>query len=135
MKHYFEAFKLYAQFSGRATRTQYWWFILFNTMVYIGFLILDTSVSGDQDVTFFSSVYTLAALIPSLAILARRIHDGGNSGWWVLVLFIPILGFLCLLVLALLPSTEVESLPRTESRNQSSSETLDEAVKNPKYYH
>ena len=68
----------YAQFEGRASRSEYWWFYLFALLVRNGADLLGVAVSG---------IVALAFLIPSFALVARRLHDTGRSGWWFLIAF------------------------------------------------
>ncbi|MHA3738797.1 DUF805 domain-containing protein [Pseudomonas sp. Eth.TT006] len=79
---YVEALKNYAVFKGRATRREYWMFVLINTVIGIGMTLLD-SMLGTKGVLY--SLYTLAMLVPSLAVGARRMHDTDHSGWWLLL--------------------------------------------------
>ena len=85
----------YANFSGRARRAEYWYFFLFNVLISIGLAIVD-SVLGTNSV--LGGIYSLAVLIPSIAVGARRLHDTGRSGWWLLIGLIPIIGAIVLLV-------------------------------------
>ena len=82
----------YAVFSGRATRAEYWWWVLavvigsfISSFVdgFIGSLLLE----GEAGIafSFFQVIFTLATLLPGLAVTARRLHDIGKTGWWVLV--------------------------------------------------
>lgn len=80
--------KKYATFDGRARRSEYWWFILFSILVQMGGGIVGQAVSG---------LLCLALLLPSLAVGARRLHDTGRSGWWLLVGLIPLIGWLILI--------------------------------------
>ena len=101
MEWYFKALKKYADFSGRAQRAEYWYFVLFNTIIVIILTILD-GVLGLYDMRsgfgVLSGIYQLAVFIPSLAVSVRRLHDIGKSGWWLLVGLIPIVGFIILIV-------------------------------------
>ena len=92
--------KHYVDFAGRATRTQFWLFVLFNFIISLVLYWLAGKVFGFSIVYF---VYSLAALLPSLAIAVRRLHDIGRSGWWILLALIPVIN-LVLLVFYLLPS-------------------------------
>lgn len=84
----------YANFSGRARRSEYWYFFLFNAL----FLIVLAILSAITGIFFlFYIVYIIAMIIPSLAVAVRRLHDTGKSGWLVLLGLIP-LGGLVLLV-------------------------------------
>lgn len=100
MNWYLEVLKKYAVFSGRARRKEYWYFILFNILINIILSVVD-GLTGNFDpatnMGLLSGVYTLAILIPSIAVSVRRLHDTGRSGWWLLISFVPLIGFLVLL--------------------------------------
>lgn len=84
-------FQKYAEFSGRARRSELWWFILFNLIVAAILSLLD----GGSNI--LSGIYNLAVLLPSLAVGARRLHDIGRSGWWLLIGLIPVIGLIVLI--------------------------------------
>jgi uncharacterized membrane protein YhaH (DUF805 family) len=86
----------YATFAGRARRSEYWWFYLAVVLVYTVAAIVDT-VGG---VPIMTPIVFLAALIPSLAVSVRRLHDVGQSGWWLLLGVVPLVGAIVLLVFA-----------------------------------
>ena len=86
----------YADFTGRARRAEYWWFVLLNFGVYVGLSIL-TRVLGSLGFAIYL-VYALAVIIPSLAVAVRRLHDTGKSGWFLLIGLIPLIGPIILLV-------------------------------------
>ena len=102
MNWYLKVLKNYAGFSGRARRKEYWMFVLFNMIFAVLAAIVDnvvgTAISG-LFYGLFYCVYTLAVLIPSLAVAVRRLHDVGKSGWFMFIIFIPIIGAIWLLVL------------------------------------
>ena len=85
----------YANFSGRARRSEYWYFILFNLIVGIVLGIIDYIIGFE----ILGNLYSLAMLIPSLAVSVRRLHDVGKSGWFYLLVLLPIIGWIWLLVL------------------------------------
>lgn len=95
MNWYLEVLKKYAVFEGRARRKEYWMFILFNVLISIGIVIVE-SLIGTFGIIYV--VYTLGVLIPGLAVLVRRLHDTDRSGWWVLISLVPLIGFIVLLV-------------------------------------
>ena len=97
----FEATKLfftrYADFNGRSRRSEYWWANL--SIGILGAIV--TAILGEM-----SGIWSLAILIPSIAICVRRLHDIGKSGWWYLVNFIPLVGQIIFLVWCCKDSTE-----------------------------
>ena len=85
-------FKKYVDFSGRARRSEYWYFGLFNFVVeFVLGLIFGSS-------SIIVSIFSLAVLLPGLAVAWRRMHDIGKSGAWCLIALIPIVGWILLLV-------------------------------------
>ena len=80
----------YANFSGRAIRSEYWWFILAYIIAYLVLAIVDY-VLGAQLLT---AILSLGLLIPSIAVGVRRLHDLDKSGWWLLLGFVPIVGLI-----------------------------------------
>lgn len=95
MEWYLGVLKKYAVFSGRARRKEFWMFALFN--VIIGFVLaIIESILGSPGILTF--LYSLAVLIPSIAVSARRLHDTDRTGWWLLIGFIPVIGFIVLLI-------------------------------------
>jgi uncharacterized membrane protein YhaH (DUF805 family) len=84
MTWYLEVLKKYAVFKGRARRKEYWYFVLFNTLITIVLGIIDGVtglVSAEAGIGLLSGLYTLAVLIPSIAVSVRRLHDTNRSGW------------------------------------------------------
>jgi len=86
----------YADFKGRARRKEYWMYYL----VYIILAFLVGFIDGFLGLyPILSSIFSLALLIPSIAVAVRRLHDTGKSGWWLLISLVPLLGALYLLYL------------------------------------
>jgi len=101
MNWYIAVIKKYVVFSGRARRKEYWYFVLFNILISIGLSFIDAAtgtVNAETGYGLLSSIYSLAVLIPSLAVLMRRLHDTDRSGWWILIGLIPVIGWIVLLV-------------------------------------
>lgn len=94
----------YCDFSGKATRKQFWLFTLFNVIVNIVLGLVCGMFLNEQTVNIVTSVYSIALLLPCLGIAARRLRDGGFSPWLLLLMLIPILGWIALLILYLMPS-------------------------------
>jgi uncharacterized membrane protein YhaH (DUF805 family) len=113
MNWYLKVLKQYADFSGRARRQEYWMFILINAIISWSFTLLD-NLAGVTIFTTLSYFYTLAVLIPGLAVAVRRLHDIGKSGWWYLLILFPIVGWIWLIVLF---ATEGESRPNNWGEN------------------
>ena len=100
MNYYLDVLKKYTVFAGRATRKEYWMFALFN--IIIGVVL--TLVGRIIGFNFLMSIYTLAILLPGLAVTSRRLHDTGRSAWWILIGLIPFIGAFVLLIFATLDS-------------------------------
>jgi uncharacterized membrane protein YhaH (DUF805 family) len=107
MNYFLAALKKYATFEGRARRKEYWYFVLFYVIGIFVLAIVDetagTFVEG-SDIGSFSLLFMLAMLVPSLAVLVRRLHDTDRSGWWALLNLIPLVGAIVLLVFTVLDS-------------------------------
>ena len=103
------AFQNYFNFSGRATRPEYWWFVLFLVVLGIATAIVDFVVLGvdpaSTSIGPVNAIFTLATIVPSLAVSVRRLHDIDRTGWWLLLALIPLIGFIILIVWACQPST------------------------------
>ncbi|MCU0762682.1 MAG: DUF805 domain-containing protein [Hydrogenophaga sp.] len=89
-------FGQYARFAGRASRSEYWWWVLFVVLVSLALALVGMEMVG--------AIFSLAVLLPSLAVGARRLHDIGKSGWWLLIYLVPLVGWLVLLYFAVQPS-------------------------------
>ncbi len=88
-------FHQYAGFTGRARRSEYWYFVLFTFLVYVAAAVVD-AVLG---IPVFTLLTVLALIVPTLAVSVRRLHDTGRSGWWMLLSLVPF-GGIVLLVFA-----------------------------------
>lgn len=99
MSWYLKVLKKYAVFEGRARRKEYWFFVLINTIVGSCFLIIDRQMGNYDPETqagFLHSIYSLLVLLPSIAVAVRRLHDTERTGWWLLLIFVPIIGWIVL---------------------------------------
>ena len=92
-----KCFKNYANFNGRATRSEYWWFILFGVLVSFGTSIIDFIIDPTGNFILFNSIASLVLIIPQLSAACRRLHDTGRSGWWQL-LYLTIIGGIVVLI-------------------------------------
>ncbi|HVJ28697.1 MAG TPA: DUF805 domain-containing protein [Gammaproteobacteria bacterium] len=82
-------FSKYVDFNGVATRSEFWWFILFLVIVGVVTNYISPTIGG---------VFALATILPQLAVGARRLHETGRSGWWQLLMLIPLIGTIILIV-------------------------------------
>jgi uncharacterized membrane protein YhaH (DUF805 family) len=100
MNWYLEVLRKYAVFNGRARRKEYWFFVLFNVLISIilGFIDGLLGLTDSGGLGPLRGLYTLAVLIPSLAVAVRRLHDTGKSGWFLLLALIPCVGGIILLI-------------------------------------
>jgi uncharacterized membrane protein YhaH (DUF805 family) len=93
----------YLGFAGRARRSEYWWWTLFTVLLGIVAAVLDSVLGtkvgdGVGSTGIIALVVNLLLLLPSLAVLARRLHDTDRSGWWILIGLVPLVGAIVLLV-------------------------------------
>ena len=99
----------YAVFRGRASRSEFWFFVLFNLFVGLAATVLDsvlqTDYQGYATGGIINTVSGLVLLVPTFAVAARRLHDSGRSGWWLLLILVPVLGWIALLVFYCLDRT------------------------------
>lgn len=118
-------FSNYVTFTGRASRSEYWFWTLFlilaDILIYVGALVLfgATGAAMTDDVAgaaggllvglgsaiIIFAIFALIVFLPTLAVTVRRLHDSNKSGWFLLIYIIPIIGPLVILVFMLLPST------------------------------
>lgn len=117
----------YAVFQGRASRAEFWWFELFMFLVPVVVSIISALLLGNMmtevvsenagpmghgwgmmwgvhSVGILPHLISLALVLPNLAVSVRRLHDVGRSGWWLLIAFVPVIGFLVLLYWCVQPS-------------------------------
>jgi len=101
MQWYLKVLRQYADFSGRARRTEFWMFTLFNVVVAAVLALIDTFLIGAELAGGYGlagMIYALVTLVPSLAVGARRLHDTDRTGWWQLLLLVPVIGWIVLIV-------------------------------------
>ena len=101
MEWFMKALKKYAVFEGRAQRKEYWFYILFFILFAIVVSLAENALGLADPETGsgpLSLVYSLALLVPSIAVAVRRLHDTGRSGWWILIGLIPVAGAIVLIV-------------------------------------
>lgn len=95
-----KALKQYADFNGRSQRTEYWLFVLFVIVVSVVLSMIDKMIGtySDSGVGLLSGIFSLAVLLPGIAVGIRRLHDTGRSGWWLLIALVPLIGEIVLIV-------------------------------------
>ena len=109
MNWYLKVLQNYFVFSGRARRKEYWYFTLVNLIIMLLLVVLDLMInlfSETYGLGLTSGIYSLVVLIPSIAVLVRRLHDTNRSAWWLLIAIIPLIGTLVLLVLTIFDSDD-----------------------------
>lgn len=122
MNLYLQSWKKFVDFSGRATRPEYWVFVLINYLVMVVLVIGGMMADGDfsnisepqTDPTFSTweflyGILSLLVFLPTLAVGARRLHDSGRSGFWLLMSFIPIIGGITLIIFMLQGSQQFDN--------------------------
>jgi uncharacterized membrane protein YhaH (DUF805 family) len=87
-------FSKYVTFSGRASRSEYWYWVLFTVVATVVLTIIDLILSFGA----LQAIFALATFLPGLAIMFRRLHDIDRSAWWWLILFVPLVGAILLIV-------------------------------------
>jgi len=94
MEWYIKAFKNFANFEGRARRKEYWMFILINMIISFSIGFVEGLFGGSGTLGL---LYSLVVIIPGIAVGARRLHDMGRTGWWLLIGLLPVIGFIVLI--------------------------------------
>ena len=107
----------YSKFKGRSRRSEYWWIQLFLVLTNLAVAAIDLALmNGDVD-RFIANggggivglIWILVTIVPALAVLVRRLHDTGKTGWWALIGFVPLIGGIVLLVFTVLDSDAGEN--------------------------
>ncbi len=127
MNEYKRAFQNFANFNGRATRREYWMFLLFNILIGIACFAADIALMATIGIGGLNLIYMLAALIPGISVTVRRLHDTGRSGWWILVGLVPLVGLL-LLVFMCMDSEPGTNQFGANPKAQSAGETVEFAT-------
>jgi uncharacterized membrane protein YhaH (DUF805 family) len=87
--HFLRVLRRAFDFNTRSSRAEFWWFTLFQILISVAIIII---------LPVLSTLFSLIVLIPGIAVAIRRLHDIGKSGWWLLALFIPLIGLIVLIV-------------------------------------
>jgi len=102
----------YSKFKGRSRRAEYWWIQLFLVLTNLAVAAIDLALMGGDVDRFIANggggivglIWILVTIVPALAVLVRRLHDTGKTGWWALIGFVPLIGGIVLLVFTVLES-------------------------------
>ncbi len=86
----------YATFTGRAARSEYWYFVLFQVLA----SLVAGAISSAVELNLITTLVELALFLPSLAVSVRRLHDIDKSGWWLLLGFVPVIGWVFIIIWA-----------------------------------
>lgn len=106
MEWYMQVLKNYAGFQGRASKKEYWMFMLYEGVIYLVLSVVEEIVGLSY---ILSAIYFAATFLPSLAVACRRLHDTGRSGWWNLIVLIPIVGIIIFVVQTCQASQETDN--------------------------
>jgi uncharacterized membrane protein YhaH (DUF805 family) len=104
MKQFLQAYRKYAQFSGRANRAEFWWFFALTTFFCLLLAFADVALgtySESLEIGYLSTTFGISTIVPTFSVGARRLHDVNSSGWWQLLLLVPLFGALFLIYLML----------------------------------
>ena len=102
MNGYTTAMRRYFEVSGRSNRYEFWMFVLIYFILGIIAMVIDVGVMGQslgENPGILSSIVGLVHFVPSITAGIRRLHDTDRSGWWILIAFVPLIGFIWLIVL------------------------------------
>lgn len=111
MDYYLSVWRKYAAFSGRARRSEYWFFALFNflALIILELIVAAAQTSKNDGLIVLTALpcmlYILASIVPSLAVTVRRLHDINKSGWWYFIALVPFIGPIWLLILTCIEGT------------------------------
>jgi len=101
MNWYLKVLKNYVGFNGRAQRAEFWYFTLFNFLAVLALTFVDALIgtySAEGGLGLISSIYLLGVMLPGIAVAIRRLHDTNRSGWWYLLILVPLIGAIVLIV-------------------------------------
>ncbi|GAA3966223.1 DUF805 domain-containing protein [Allohahella marinimesophila] len=101
MEWYKKALQNYVVFTGRAHRTEYWMFILIHILILLGIGLVERTLGLGN---FLSGLYSLVLFIPLISAAVRRLHDTGRTGWWYLLMLIPVIGTIIIIIMLALDS-------------------------------
>ena len=91
-------FQNYVNFTGRASRSEFWFWVLFAVLVSVAATLIDTVLFSDSEMSPVNTLAGVALLLPNLSVAVRRLHDIDRSGWWILLGLIPIVGWIIIII-------------------------------------
>ena len=112
MRYLLLAFRKYFDFNGRSNRPEFWWFFFLATATTVLLAFVDLLIgtySDSMEMGLLSTVFGFATIIPTFSVGARRLHDVDSSGWWQLLLLVPLFGAIFLIYLMLQPGVAEEN--------------------------
>jgi uncharacterized membrane protein YhaH (DUF805 family) len=112
MHHFIRAYRQFADFEGRATRAEYWWFVLIFFVISFVLRMAEDMlglVRQPDEYGYLTIVFYVVSLVPYIAATTRRLHDADSSGWWQLIGFVPLLGGLFLIYMLVRRGSEEEN--------------------------
>ena len=98
-------FRNYVNFRTRAPRSEYWYWTLFVLLLTIVTSVIDYAAFGPTEISPLTAIASLALFLPGLAVSVRRLHDIDRTGWWLLLILIPLIGWIILIVWACMRGT------------------------------
>ncbi|MBB3131461.1 uncharacterized membrane protein YhaH (DUF805 family) [Paenibacillus rhizosphaerae] len=106
MAWYLQALKNYTGFQGRASKKEYWMFMLYEGLIYLMLSVVE-EIAGLSYI--LSGIYFAVTFLPALAVACRRLHDTGRSGWWNLIVLVPVVGIIIFIVQTCQASQETDN--------------------------
>jgi len=91
-------FRNYVNFTRRASRSEFWFWVLFAVLVSVAATLIDVALFSDSEISPLNTLAGLALLLPNLSVSVRRLHDLDRSGWWILLGLIPIVGWIIIII-------------------------------------
>lgn len=109
MHWYIDVLKRYVDFSGRASRKEFWMFFLINFLIAMGVFALDRLILDADTLPYLYVIYGVVVMLPTLGVTVRRLHDSDRSGWWYFIAFVPFVGGIVLLIFLITKGSQGEN--------------------------
>ena len=108
MRWFVAALEKYAVFGGRSRRREYWYFVLFSSIITVLLFVVDGAIGtfdSSLGLGLLSGIFSLAILVPTITVSVRKLHDIDRTGWWFLISLVPLIGSIVLFVFAVQDGT------------------------------